>query len=307
MLVAERGAGDGFEPVGVISIKVDGLGGGIVLDGVLKLLGGHRPRTGSYRLHGYLAIVLHGGIAAAGALGGDDDHAVGAAGAVDGGCGAVLEHVHRFHLLEVDAADVGVNHTVDDDERSLACGEGVGASEQELERCLRVSSVRIDHGKACHLALEHAACIGVSTHVQIFCLEAGDGTGYLFLGGFAVADDHGLIQHHGCRCGEHCIQHVRCAHREGEVVVAEECEGEGVAAGCRDGVAAVVVGNRPGAAGIVEHRCSGEHFAVVAGDAAADIFCLSQRSGCCGQQQAECGKELDQFFHMLGFILFRFW
>ena len=133
VLVAERNAGDLFEPVGIGPVERADVTGGILVDHVLELGGGEGHRARGDRLHAGLAVVFDRSLACLGPAGGDDDNTVGAAGTVDGGGGAVLEHVDGFDLLEVDAADVGIGHAVDDDERALTGSECSGASEQQFE------------------------------------------------------------------------------------------------------------------------------------------------------------------------------
>ncbi len=190
VLVADGGAGDFVEPVGVVAVERPGVGGGVVVDGVLELPGRHGLGAVQHGLDAHLSVVFQRSGTFAGALGRDDDHAVGTPRAVDGGGRTVLEHVDALDLLEVDVADVGAHDAVDDDQRTLPGGEGVGAAQHDLERSGRVAAAGIGDRETGDLALQEPCGGGERTGVHVVAAETGDRTGQLLFGGRAVADDH---------------------------------------------------------------------------------------------------------------------
>ena len=128
----------------------------MLLDSFSILFCIQRFGTGRNGLYRYLTVILYRCAAALCALGGDDDHTVCTACTVDCSCGTILEHVDGLDLLEVDGPHVSSGYAIDDDERSLSCHEGICTTEENLERCIRVTSVRIGHSKTCNLSLEHS-------------------------------------------------------------------------------------------------------------------------------------------------------
>ena len=244
VLVAERDAGDFFEPVGVGAIEGTDVAGGILVDHILKLGGGEGHGARSDRLHAGLSVVFDRSLAGLGPASGDDDNTVGAAGTVDSGGGTVFEHVDGFNLLEVDAADIGIGHAIDDDERALAGSERSGASEQQLEGGVWIAAVGVGDGQTSYLTLEHSGSRGEGSFVEVVDSQADHGAGEFLFGGAAVADDYRFFEkgggggletyHHAGRGG---------VGREDEVVVPHERYGDGCALGHAEGEGAVDVGH----------------------------------------------------------------
>ena len=244
VLVAERDAGDLVEPVGVGAIEGTDVAGGILVDHILELGGGERHGARSDRLHAGLAVVFDRSLAGLGPAGGDDDNTVGAAGTVDSGGGTILEHVDGFDLLEVDAADVGIGHAVDDDERALTGSERSGASEQQFEGRVRIAAVGVGHRQTGHLTLKHSGSRGEGAFIEVVDPEADHGAGEFLFGGAAVADDYRFLEKGGGG-GLETYHHAGCGGvgREDEVVVPHERYGDGCALGHAEGEGAVDVGH----------------------------------------------------------------
>src|SRR5690606_1852727 len=86
-------------------------------------------------------------------LRGDEDHPVGAAGAVDGGVGGVLQDLHRFDVARVDGGERVAGARV-----ALSDREAVDHVERLAVRRDRVTAADA-HGDAC------AGCAGVGDHL----------------------------------------------------------------------------------------------------------------------------------------------
>ena len=131
-------------------------------------------------------------------LGRDDDDAVGASGAVDGGGGGVLQHVYRLDIVGVDGVDTLPDHTVHDDERlvgrvqgrSLTDADGAGRSGR---------SGPLSDLQAGDLAQEQVFGRGGLDPVQFVRTHGDHRTGGVRFTDLAVADDHYFVQELGVR------------------------------------------------------------------------------------------------------------
>ena len=242
VLVADRRAGDLLEPVGFGTVEGTGTGRGILLDDAGELTGRQRHCAGGNGLDRHLAVIFDRGLSAACPACGDDNDTVGTACTVDCGRGAGLEDVDGLDLLEVDVADVGIDHAVDDQQRALSGFERAGTTEQKLEGGVGVAAVGVVDGQAGHLALEHSGSGGEGAFVEVVRLQAGHGAGDFLLGRLAVADDDGLFQHRGRRGLQLDGKSALAGGREGVVVVAKVGHGDGLAGGDAERERAVGIG-----------------------------------------------------------------
>ena len=130
-------------------------------------------------------------------LGGDEDDAVRAAGAVDGGRGRILEDGHRLDVLRGQGADFTAGDAVDHHERAVAGIEGGRAADLVVGAGVRVGALARDHVQAGHLTREHRHRVVGGAAEEVLAVHLDDGRGNLLLGQGAVADDHDFVQELG--------------------------------------------------------------------------------------------------------------
>ena len=185
VVLCEARLGDGAQPVGREALVAEGGGaryaaqvvGRHEVEVVVEVRGAHVARVGHL-----------GGLVELSALGGDEDDAVGAACAVDGGSGGVLQHVDGGDVLRGHLGDVA-RHAVDEHQRVEAAGEGGDAAQADGAGGIRVARALGDV-QAGHLALDELGGILDVTDVEVLGLDAGDGRRDVALLHRTVADDH---------------------------------------------------------------------------------------------------------------------
>ena len=119
---------------------------------------------------------VHARFALLALAGGDDDDAVGTAGAVDGGGSGVLEDFDGGDIIRVEALHVALGHAVDHVERVVAGADGGGTADADLGIGARlgVGDLDIDTGE---LALEGLFGTGHRAVVDGGVVHLGDGRG----------------------------------------------------------------------------------------------------------------------------------
>ena len=187
------GPGDFGEPVGIV-----GFAGGIGVEGgfhlssaefgkVAVLFGGSHSEVAVLDRYGGVSRILDVG---AGhifevftSFRGDNDDTVGSAGAVDCGCGTVLQHIHRSDFIAGDVVDVAHRHTVDDEQRRGACTFVEGGETTDLD--IVSGTGRVGGGlydvETGNLTLKQTHGVCLDAGVEIFALDGSDGAGDLFL------------------------------------------------------------------------------------------------------------------------------
>ena len=233
-------------PVGVGRAEQEGIFGMILVHRLAELVAAHHVEGGDVLLGADAAVVGHLDRAAAAFLRGDDDDAVGSAGAVDGGRGGVLQHGEALDVVGVDRGEriahagtafTGHGHAVDDDERVVVGGKGCGAADADRGAVTGLSGSGHDMQTG-DLAHEGLARRGDRAAVDFVVLDGDDGARHIaFLHG-AVADDHDLVEelvvlkegdmggHFGCLEGlrdiadaAHFDDGIRRRNPEGEIAV----------------------------------------------------------------------------------------
>ena len=195
--VVHAGQEFGHVVLGVGRVVLAGVGRPELVHGV------HRPIAAGLEVGGdrrllpsQPAAVADGGLAALvrAGLGGDEDDAVGGAGAVDGGGRSVLDHGNAGHVIGIHAAHVGL-HAVHEDQRVRRI-DGGDTPDVQGTGGTRITG-RSGDVQARYRALEHVRQVVRGTVFQVLGVHGGDGAGEVHLLLDAVAHDHGLIQKHG--------------------------------------------------------------------------------------------------------------
>ena len=129
-------------------------------------------------------------------LGLDQDDAIGAAGAVDGGRRSILQDLDRLDVVGIDLRPGPVErNAVEDDQRLVGSRDGVVAADARHG----VGSFRVGTGhgnvQAGHGTLQRLDEVGRRALFQLLGTERGHRTGHVafFLG--TVTHDHGLFEH----------------------------------------------------------------------------------------------------------------
>ena len=147
-------------------------------------------------IQAHLRVQRDDGVLLAGALGGDDDDAVRAAGAVQGVGRGVLEDGHRLDVLRVDHVHVLDGHAVHDEQGALPGVDGAETADADG------GSVARGAGGAAHLHARHLSVQGGSDggdlrFRKLIGLHHLRGARERLLGGGTEGDDDGFIQHLG--------------------------------------------------------------------------------------------------------------
>ena len=140
-------------------------------------------------VEGYHAVVRDVELARAARLGGDEHHAVGAAVAVDGARGGVLQHRHRLDVVGIDVADRAFE-AVDDDQRGRVVERSDAADAHQHPLLSGLSRGLRDHQAGVHALQKlggrgHGARFGL---LGIVDRRHGAGDVHAFLD--AVSDHH---------------------------------------------------------------------------------------------------------------------
>ena len=137
-----------------------------------------------------IGVVHRGRFAALGAFGGDEDHAGGGAGSVDGGRGGVFQHGDILHIGRIDIADRS-GGAVDDDQRRAVfhrgdaadADGGVGAGGRIGPR----------HGDSGQSPLKGVRNLAGFAGGECRAVNAGDGARKILFAHRAVADHHHVV------------------------------------------------------------------------------------------------------------------
>ena len=144
----------------------------------------------------HLRVQRDDGVLLAGALGGDDDHAVRAAGAIQGVGGGVLEDGHRLHVLRVDHVHILDGHAVHDEQGTLPGIDGTETADADGRRVARGAG-GAGHLHARHLSVQGGSDGGDLRFGELIGLHHLRGAREGLLGGGTEGDDDGFIQHLG--------------------------------------------------------------------------------------------------------------
>ena len=163
-------------------------------------------------------------VAFAAILGGDDDHAVGGTGSIDGARCGVLQDVHRLDVARVDVVDVAELHAVHDVKRGVV-SVGADAADEDALPGSRLAAGLVDD----QTGGESFECRGHVRHRYAFDVLGGDfgdrSGGDLFLLPAVSHHDH-FINELGVDVEGHPDGGSRL-HRQGLGHIADEAHLEG--------------------------------------------------------------------------------
>src|ERR1051326_7796995 len=120
--------------------------------------------TAFWSLRPIISIVGYDGFTAPSFFGGNDDHAVGCPGSVNGCSACVFEHLYGGEIIGIDVGDALRGDTVND-EQGCIIAECIDAPDAYLWRFARLS--RTDDGDACRLSLQLVSDLAVGLFVHV--------------------------------------------------------------------------------------------------------------------------------------------
>ena len=231
-----------------------------------------------------------------GALGGDEDDAVGAACAVDGGGGGVLEDVDGLNLVGRDVGE-GAGGAVDEDERVIALGDGAATANTDVHLCARAAVLR-DDVDAGELALDGLRDVGDRSGGELLGVDGSDGSCEVAALDGLVTDDDGLVE-------EECIL-IEDEVDRGLVGEAYFLRGVADAGGLEDGVrgnaegvVAVEVCDGTDGGAADDDAGSDDGFAVGVLDGSRNLV-LGEGEGAAHEEHEPCDHHAEMILHHLG-------
>ena len=294
MVADDTGAVEEILPVGIDALLLEA-----VLVGELVGELTHRGELGAVHhrvLDGVLEtdVVVEGhlrGLAGNTLIGGDQDHAVGTAGTVDGRGGSILEDVHA---LDVAGGNIGEGaherHAVQHDQRIVGSGQGTVATDADLKAGARTGA-GLGHLHAGHSAVQGAGEVTGSHLAEVVTAHRSDGTGHVRLTGGAVTDHDDGVQSLGVvREDDVDLRASLHGHALGRITHARDLERRRRAH--LEGISSVDTGNGAGRRIRNHHGCADDGLSALVRDRTADsdVLCEGKERG----RQAE-GRERERF------------
>ena len=154
----------------------------------------------------------------AGALGGDDDDTVGGAGAVDGGCGRVFQHVDALDVVGVEVIDASFHRQAVHHEERVGLGvHRADAADGHLAAIGR---------ETCHAAFEVLHQARAVALLDLLGVDRGDGARNFLLLDFLITCDDRTFDEHAA-VGHLHVELCASVQRLGDGVHAEETHLDG--------------------------------------------------------------------------------
>ena len=128
-------------------------------------------------------------------LGRYQDDTIGTTSTIDSrGC-TILQYVERSDVIRIDVGEVATWHTVNHNQRTIACG--TRGDTTNLDACLIVWVAHrgIGDAHARHLTLDHHGNIRGTDGEEVFLAYVRNGRSKLFLVHSTITDNHHLIEH----------------------------------------------------------------------------------------------------------------
>ena len=237
---------------------------------ILRGRGDHVVLLQRFRVYAPLGVDRHDGVARLRLFGGDHNHAVGAAGAVQSVRSGVLEYGHRLDVVRVQVVQVAfIGHAVHNPERLLAGVDRTEAADTNRGGRAEVSR-RAGGLHTRHAADQRRRHVG-SLHLgNLIRLYDGGRTGERLLLGRTVGHDHHAFDLGGV-LPERDVDAGLVADRDFLGLVAQVGDDErGVGRDVRQGVVSVDVRRDALRSALHENVRADDGFAVGSGDFAAD-------------------------------------
>ena len=285
-----RGRGAGREEIivqrGIVSlVELAGLGDNVV---VLDAAAVHT--------HAHVHIDLR--VAGTAALGGHEDDAGGATGAVQGGGSRILQDGDALDVTLRDVGQAGrIRSAVDDDERIGRSGQGGNTADVDATAAGTRGAGGTLHLETGHLADQGVGNIGRRALLQFIGFHHGRGAGEGLLRGRTESDDDGFVQQIGVLFHDD-VDDTTSFHRN---LLADEADVRDGQDGVRrsvDGVSAICTGNDAIAGTVNDHRCSFKGGSREVGHRTADGDILRE-GGHRREQNRSSHEKKFHFFHKL--------
>ena len=227
-----------------------------------------------------VAGVADGGFPVGTALGGNQNHAIGGAGAVDGGRCGILHHGDALDVVGVHILQAHFN-AVHQDVGGPGTAQVAAAAEGDGGLGTGRAGSRVGDGEAGDKALEGLRGVHYRTLGELLALYLGNGAGEVDFLLDTVAHDDGFFQHLAVLVQNHVQHPSHPTHLLGGVADAGEYQG-GPGAHARKGIATVQVRDGPVGGPLRKHGGAHNRLAGRVGDLSAHglVLCKHNGGGC---------------------------
>ena len=157
-------------------------------------------------------------------LGGDDDDAVRAPRAVNGGGGGVLQDVDRLDVIRIDRVDALADHSVDDDERLVGGVQGSALADTDRTGGTGGTGALGDLQTGDLTEKEVFGRVGFHT-VKFIRLHGYDRSGGIGFLDFTITDDNHLVEVFVVFGQLDPSRHLGCLERDGRITDAADLDG----------------------------------------------------------------------------------
>ena len=233
---------------------------------------------------------------AAALLGGDEHHAVGGAGTVQGGGSRVLQDGDRLDVIGVDVGDRSVErNAVHHIERSAVGVDGTETTDTDAAGGTRLAGCRGELHAGGN-TFEGVGGIGHRADFQLLAVERSGRSGEVFLVDRTVGNDHKFFQAFRVGC-QHDVDHAAAFHGSFLVEVADGAEDKNSISRHRNCVVAVCVGSGTGHGAFDLDRSERNAFAGLCISyltADVNVLCISKKAYC---KKHHAGEKEFQFPH----------
>ena len=268
-------------------------------DGLRKFVGLHQVELAPGALEAHRGVERDTDRPFAGTLlRGDEDHAVGAPGTVDGRCGGIFENLGRGDVARAEEADIVDDNPVDDIDRSRIV-DRTDTADADLGGGTGLAGGSI-HGHAGGHTLEGLVETGGGRLLELFTLDGGHGAGQVALFHDAIANGYDLFEENGIGLQDDIDDRAADGHFLLGVSHAGDNEDVSILGG--NGIVAVIVRGRALSGTLDGNIGSGNRPVVRPGFCYRTLDLLGHRRD--GQDQHQQGKQ-DSFHHSDKWLSFR--
>src|SRR5690606_9413167 len=146
----------GMKPLRQLVFGHEAIAGTVIDTGLVEVSrilpgSGHIHQVGSFG-YAHEPVVGHHQFAGAAFFGGDEQHSVGGAHAVNSCSRSIFQDIHRHDISRINITDIVGDHAVHHIKRVSAAEHGAGAAHPDGRQGVRLAGA--DDLNACHLALD---------------------------------------------------------------------------------------------------------------------------------------------------------